>query len=112
MDTFPFDTLKMARKLEASGMDRAMARGVVEVVVDALMGTKMATKSDTARTKTVTAGSASGLAGYSSEQRTPYAWPGDITARIRRDFTIQLGGMFVMWVCITILGFSCLLPYR
>ena len=43
MNAVPFDTLKMARKLQASGMDRAMAQGVVEVVVDVMVETKKAT---------------------------------------------------------------------
>lgn len=107
MATFPLDTLKMAQRLEASGMDRTMARGVVEVVVDALRGTHMATS---AGTKIDTA--ASRVAGCTGIQQTPAPWTGDASARVRRDLTLQLGGMVVMWVCISIIGFSCLLPYR
>ena len=109
MAAFAFDTLKMARRLEASGMDRAVA----EVLVDVMVETKtvshadriVAKSDDTVMTaRVVRYGMAGGMC-FGEASR-------DWTARARRDFTIQLGGMFVMWVCITIIGFSYLLPIR
>ena len=91
-------------------MDRSMALGVVEVLVDALRGTAMATTLDTGGTKADTA--VSRVAAYSGDRPTPGSWTGDASARVRRDLTMQLGGMVVLWVCISIIGFSCLLPYR
>ncbi|WP_158932309.1 hypothetical protein [Acidisphaera sp. S103] len=89
----------MARKLEASGMDRRAARGIVEVVIDALVEAKSAIM----------------LATHSSTPQTGRlndALPGINDARSRRNFTLQLGGLFVLWVWITLLGFSYLLHYR
>ncbi len=50
MIAVPFDTLSMARKLQASGMDGVMASGTVDVIVDALSGAALATKADLAAT--------------------------------------------------------------
>lgn len=99
MAALPFDTLKMARKFEDAGMDRRAAWGLVEVVVDALADAKLAIRLDTC-------------------SGTPQTGPGGDTpaggsdARSRRNFTLQLGGLFVLWVWMTLLGFSYLLHYR
>ena len=116
MNAVLFDTLKMARKLQASGMDRAMAQGVVEVVVDVMVETKKATLPVRAGAKTENAATTAEAVRYSGADKSRKACfsaaSQDWSVRVRRDFTIQLGGMFVMWVCITIIGFSYLLPHR
>jgi hypothetical protein len=107
MGTVPFDTLKMARKLEASGMDRLAARGIVEVMVDALAEAKSAIRPDT---------QSGGLVAYpvgsGSDAPSDGCGSSDYSARTRRHFTFQLGGLFGLWVWVTLLGFSYLLHYR
>jgi len=48
MNAVPFDTLTMARKLQASGMAGAVADGTVEALVDAMESADLATKADIA----------------------------------------------------------------
>ena len=48
MNAVPFDTLKLARKLEASGMAGAMAAGTAEALAEAMGGAEVATKADIA----------------------------------------------------------------
>ena len=48
MNAVPFDTLKLARKLEASGMTGAMAAGTAEALAEAMGGAEVATKADIA----------------------------------------------------------------
>lgn len=46
MHAVPFDTLKLARKLEASGMAGAMAAGTAEALAEVMSGSDLATKAD------------------------------------------------------------------
>jgi len=46
MNAVPFDTLKMARKLEAAGFPAGQASGAAEAMVDAMTGADLATKAD------------------------------------------------------------------
>lgn len=46
MDAVRFDTLRMARKLEAAGFSPGQAAGVSEAMAEALAGADVATKSD------------------------------------------------------------------
>lgn len=48
MNAVPSDTLNMARKLQASGVDVAVAAGMVEALVDALNGGDVAIRADVA----------------------------------------------------------------
>jgi hypothetical protein len=52
MNAVPFDTLKFARKLEASGMAPATAAGTAEALTEAMTGAELATKTDIAGTHT------------------------------------------------------------
>ncbi len=105
MSAVPFDTLKMTRKLEASGIDCSIARGLVDALVEAMAAEPVrATTRNTGRPAepardAICAPSGGGGAG-------------DRAARVRRAFTMQLGGVFVLWVWVTLLGFSDLLLYR
>ena len=99
MSAVPFDTLKMARKLEATGVERSVAWGIVDGVVAALAEARPADRRG---------------AGPVLEPVGPSAGNGlgDHSSRVRRDFTVQLGGLFVLWTWITLLGVSYLLHYR
>ena len=46
MNAVPFDTLKMARKLEAAGFPGAQAAGAAEAMAEAMAGAELATKAD------------------------------------------------------------------
>jgi hypothetical protein len=46
MNAIPFDTLKMARKLEAAGFPGAQAAGAAEAMAEAMAGAELATKGD------------------------------------------------------------------
>jgi len=80
-------------------MDRRAARGIVEVVIDALAEAKSAITPATHSSTPQTGPGSDALSGTSN-------------ARIRRNFTLQLGGLFVLWVWMTLLGFSYFLHYR
>jgi hypothetical protein len=46
MNAIPFDTLKMARKLEAAGFPSPQAAGAAEAMAEAMSGAELATKAD------------------------------------------------------------------
>ncbi|GAB4170351.1 MAG: hypothetical protein OHK0024_06310 [Thalassobaculales bacterium] len=46
MVTIPFDTLKLAEKLEASGFTAAQARGAASAFAESMGATELATKAD------------------------------------------------------------------
>lgn len=48
MNAVPFDTLKMAQRLEAAGFTRPQADGAAEALAEALLGADLATKGDVA----------------------------------------------------------------
>jgi hypothetical protein len=56
MNTIPFDTLKMARKLEAAGFPGPQAAGAAEAMAEAMSGSELATKADLVGIKTDMAG--------------------------------------------------------
>jgi hypothetical protein len=72
MNAVPFDTLKLARDLEAAGLAPPVAAGSASALADALISANLATKSD--------------LTALESR----------LVAKLeplRRDMTIKLGGM-------------------
>jgi hypothetical protein len=73
MSAVPFDTLKFARHLEASGMVASVAAGAAEALADALTGSDLATKSDLAELRGEIAGLRSDLAGKTTELRSEIA---------------------------------------
>ena len=81
MNAVPFDTLKMAQRLEATGLDRQAAGAIARMILD------------------THSASASGACAKSAAG-TP--------ARTRLAFNLQLGGMFLLWVWAVLLGFSYL----
>ncbi len=77
MAAVPFDTLKLARRLEAAGFAPQQAGDTAEALADAMSVAELATKAD--------------LAALRAELRS------DIEL-LRRDLTIRLGGMIVVAV--------------
>lgn len=91
MSDVSFDTLEMAQKLQASGMNRDMAFGVIDVVAAGMRG--MAT----------------GIIGPKASACLQPVLRADLS---RRNFSVQLAFMTAMWVWATVLGFSYLLPHH
>jgi hypothetical protein len=78
MNAVPFDTLKMARKVEAAGFTAAQSAGAAEAMAEAMSGAELATKGDVER----------GI----GQVRT------DLENRLellQRDITIRLGAMMI-----------------
>jgi hypothetical protein len=77
MAAVPFDTLKLARRLESAGFPPKQAGDTAEALADAMSGAELATKADLVAIET------------------------KLTAEIellRRDLTIRLGSMIVVAV--------------
>jgi hypothetical protein len=88
MNAVPFDTLKMAQRLEAAGFVAPQVAGAPEALAEALTGADLATKSDIASLRTE-------LKGDNTSLRT------EVVAAIelpRRDVIIKLGGMIFVAV--------------
>jgi hypothetical protein len=110
MIAVPFDTLKMARKLEASGFPVAQAVGAAEAMAEAMTTSDVATKADLQATKTDLERSISlvrsdllqvrtDLERSISQVRTDLETKIDrVDTKIellRRDMTIRLGAMLI-----------------
>jgi hypothetical protein len=88
MNAVPFDTLKMAHRLEAAGFSGPQAAGAAEALAEALAGTDLATKSDL---NSVESRLRSDLASLETK----------LLGAIElapRDMTIKLGGIVVVGV--------------
>jgi hypothetical protein len=99
MNAVPFDTLKLAQRLEAAGLARPVAAGASEAVAEAMSGAELATKSDlnaveaTLRSD-LKASEAALRAGMKSLE---IGLRGDMEL-LRRDLTIRLGGVMMLGV--------------
>jgi hypothetical protein len=101
MTAVPFDTLKFARHLEASGMAAPVAAGAAEALADALSGAELATRSDLAKT---TVELRNEIAATRIELKH------DIELS-RRDITIKFGSMLVIAVGILLTAIRYLPPH-
>jgi hypothetical protein len=97
MNAVPFDTLKMARRLEAAGFAAPQAAGAAEALAEALVGADLATKADIG-----------GLRSDMAAMRTELK--GDIEL-LRRDMTIKLGGMLFVAVGVLLAAMRYLPPH-
>jgi hypothetical protein len=108
MSAVPFDTLKFARHLEASGMAASVAAGAAEALADALTGAELVTRSDLAGT---TSELRSEIAAVRSEiAATRIELKHDIELS-RRDITIKFGSMLVIAVGILLTAIRYLPPH-
>jgi hypothetical protein len=131
MNAVPFDTLKLARRLEAAGFAPPMAAGTAEALAEAMSGAELATKADVVRTegnlrtdiasvrtelKTDVADLRSGLKSEITDLRSELKSEiGDVRTELRsetaslrsaievfrRDMTIRLGGMIIAGFAVT-----------
>src|SRR5271165_3381549 len=97
MNAVPFDTLKFARRLEASGLAAGIAAGTAEALAEAMSGAELATKSDIAGTKSDIAGLRAELkaeiAGLRTELKADIAGVRSDMELLRRDLIIKLGSI-------------------
>jgi hypothetical protein len=108
MNAVPFDTLKTARKLEASGIWSAVAAGTAEALAEGMSGAELATKAD--------------IAGLRAELKADDAslraeLKADIGALRKdmelmgRDIVIKLGGMIVVAVGVMVAALRYMPPH-
>jgi hypothetical protein len=117
MNAVPFDTLKLARKLEASGMAGPMAAGTAEALAEAMGGSEVATKADIAGVRGEIAGVKADIGDLRTELKADIGGlrtkvKSDIAALgiqlrlemevIRRDVIIKFGSMLVIGISIMI----------
>ena len=96
MAAVPFDTLKLARRLEAAGFPGKQAGDTAEALAEAMSGAELATKSD--------------LAALKAELMAEFALVRRDMEILRRDLTIRLGGMMVVAVGILLAAIRYLPP--
>jgi len=105
MNAIPFDTLKLARKLEASGFTRDQATGAAEAFADAMVQ-ELATKADLEKTEhrleaKITEAKAELKAEIGDSRSELKAETSDIRAEMKlleQRMTIKLGGMMIVGV--------------
>jgi hypothetical protein len=118
MAAVPFDTLKLARRLEAAGFPGKQAGDTAEALADAMSGAELATKSDLALVKADLAALRvelkADIAALRAELKADIAaLRAELKAEIepvRRDLTIRLGSMMVVAVGILLAAFRYLPP--
>ena len=124
MNAVPFDTLRMAQRLEAAGFSGQQAAGAPEALAEALVGADLATKGDittvradiasarTATTAEIAASQAATNAEFAGSRATTTAEFAAVRAEIvnleagvmaaiellRPDMTIKTGGMMIIAV--------------
>jgi hypothetical protein len=112
MNAVPFDTSKMAQRLEAAGVSGAQAEGAAEALAEALVGTDPATKSDL---ECVESGVRSDIVALGNSIRSEAA---AMETRLlgaieiaRRDMTIKLGGLVIVGVGVLLAAFHYIPPH-
>ncbi len=123
MNAVPFDTLRMAQRLEAAGFATPQAAGFSEALAEALMGMDLATKADLLATRADLKGEATSLRtelkGEIGSLRTELkgeigSLRTELTGQIellRRDLTIKLGGMIFVGVGVILAALRYLPPH-
>jgi hypothetical protein len=130
MNAVPFDTLKMARRLEAAGFAAPQAAGAAEALAEALTGADLATKGDLVWLRSEikadnlafqTEMKADNLAfqteikgdnvSFRTEVRSEFALFRRDMELMRRDMTIKLGGMIFVGVGVILAALRYLPPH-
>lgn len=125
MGAVPFDTLKLARRLEGAGFPPRQAGDTAEALAEAMSGARLATSDDIASVRTETATLRAELkadiaavraelkADIAAVRAELAAVRAELTAQIellRRDLTIRLGSMFIVAVGIILAAIRYLPP--
>jgi hypothetical protein len=101
MNAVPFDTLKMAQRLESAGFSGPQAAGAAEALAEALVGADLATKGDLNILGTGLRGDMAAL-----EARMLSA-----IELLRRDMTIKFGSMMIIAVGVLLAAIRYLPPH-
>ncbi|HEY1260424.1 MAG TPA: hypothetical protein VGF34_14345 [Stellaceae bacterium] len=106
--TMPFDTLRLARQLEAAGFAAQQAGDMAEAIAEAISA--LATKADVLAVKTDVVAVRADLAALAAATKADLA---ALEMRIdskleilKRDMTIRLGSMMVVAVGVILAGFK------
>jgi hypothetical protein len=114
MGAVPFDTLKLARRLESAGFPPKQAGDTAEALAEAMSGAELATATDIAGVRTEIAALRTELkaeiAAVRAELRAEIAAVGAELELLRRDLTIRLGSMIVVAVGILLAAIRYLPP--
>jgi hypothetical protein len=108
MTAIPFDTLKFARHLEASGLAASAAAGAAEALADALTGSDLATRADLTAAISGVKGEILGVKAEIAAVKTELK--NDIELS-RRDITIKFGSMLVIAVGVLLAAIRYLPPH-
>lgn len=95
MNAVPFDTLKLARDLQAAGLAPPVAAGASAALADAMTSTDFATRSDLAQTESRVTGE---IKAAVTQSELRFAALEAKLELLRRDMTIKLGGMMIIAV--------------
>ena len=102
MAAVPFDTLKLARRLEAAGFPGKQAGDTAEALAEAMSGAELATKSDLALVRADLDSLRKEFTAEIAALRVEFKADIELLRRdmelLRRDLTIRLGGMMVVAV--------------
>ncbi|HET8996523.1 MAG TPA: hypothetical protein VFN42_07640 [Acetobacteraceae bacterium] len=97
MNAVPFDTLKMAQRLQVAGFSAPQASGAAEALAEALTGANLATKGDVAalgnKIEADNAVARSETKADNARLRTELMAAVEL---LRRDMTIKLGGIVIV----------------
>jgi hypothetical protein len=97
MNAVPFDTLKMAQRLEVAGFSGPRAAGAAEALAEALVGADLATKTD--------------LTGVKAELTAVEARLLAAMELLWRDITIKFGSMMIIAVGVLLAAIRYLPPH-
>lgn len=119
MNAVPFDTLKMAQRLEAAGFSRPQAAGAAEALAEALSGADLATKGDLASLQTAVTSDIEALraemksdsAAGRHETKSEFALLRRDMEVMRRDMVIKLGAMMFVAVGVILAAMRYLPPH-
>jgi Coiled-coil domain-containing protein 90-like len=114
MGAVPFDTLKLARRLETAGFPPKQAGDIAEALSEAMSGAELATSADitSVRMEVTTLGAElrAEIAALGAEVRAEIAAVRAEIELLRRDLTIRLGSMLIVAVGILLAAIRYLPP--
>src|ERR1700722_17334657 len=97
MNGVPFDTLKVAQRLEVAGFPGPQAAGAAQALAEALVGADLATKAD--------------LMGVKADLMGVEARLLAAMELLRRDITIKFGSMMILAVGVLLAAIRYLPPH-
>jgi hypothetical protein len=110
MSAVPFDTLKLARRLESAGFPPKQAGDTAEAIAAAMSAARLATADDIASLRTEFMTFRAEFMTLRAEFKAEIAAVRAEIEILRRDLTIRLGSMFVVAVGIILAAIRYLPP--